>query len=488
MKIFKIMLAMLALGAFSACSDSDDPIENGGQTGTGTLTIDSSQLTQSFDADKPSEKTVSFTAQDAWTAAVEEVRAEPAWVELSKYSGQAGQATLTIRVTEKNTAAEARRARVVIACGDSKVSIAVEQRGLSNSGGQEPAASKMVDRIEYSYQNKIDNREAWRIVQKYEYDAEKRVERIVLKNTNNYDTGETATVTDTYTFDYSTEGTITMVRTTLKDGYPETARFKAVVHLDDAGRMIQAEEYSRPMGSTDAYTLVGSNTYEYDTDGRLKQVIERYSSTGTGTELDTNEKIEFHYTDGLLTSYGWYDSYDGSSHSYDMPADEFYPHRYTNDKANLDLTMMIIGGDSDFDDDILAIFSTLRKAGSFGTCFMEKVSFGMDEESSLGVAGYSKPGVTIHRTETEIRAVEKDFLDIAFRFDADGAISEFSFDSPYEEYKIEYDVVVSNQVVDPSMDDPDYSGVKFYQYEIKNRTEKKVRDILNPTLFRISYL
>ncbi len=484
MKIFKFLLAVLAFGAFAACSDTDDTIENGNRQ----LIIDDALLSQSFDADRLSEKTVSFTALDTWTAAVDEVRAQPAWIELSKYSGEAGEASFTIRIIEENPTADARRARVVIACGGSEVAIAVEQRGRSNGGGQEPAVSKMVDRIEYSYENKAYDREPWRIVQKYEYDAQKRVERIVLKNTNNYDTGVTSTTTDTYTFDYSSEGTVTMILKTLMEGYPETDRFKAVVHLDDAGRMISAEEYSRPMGTTEAYTLVGKNTYEYDTDGRLKKVIERYSSMGSGPELDTSEKIEFYYTDGLLTRYGWYDSYDGSSHSYDMPADEFYPHRYTNDKANLDLTMTIIGGSADFDDDISAVFSTLRMAGSFGTCLMEKASFGMEEESELGVAGYSKPGVTIHRTGTEIRAVEQDFLDIAFRFDADGAVSEFSFESPYEEYRIEYDVVVSNQVVDPSMDDPNYSGDKFYQYEIKNRTEQKVRDIANPTRFRISYL
>jgi len=483
MKIFKILLAVLAFGAFAACSDTDDNPENGSRQ----LIIDDTLLSQSFDADRLSEKTVSFTALDAWTAVVDEVRAQPAWIELSKYGGEAGEASFTIRIIEENPAADARRARIVITCGDCKVSIEIEQRGRNNGGVQDPSECKTVDRIEYTYEDRVYGREPWRIAQKYEYDAQKRVTRMTLTNTNNYDTGSNTTCTDIYTFDYSSPGEVTMLITTRKEGSPEYARFKAIVRLDEAGRMVRAEEYSR-WDSSEQYLLTGLNDYEYDADGHLKTVLDRYHHSSASSELDGSEKIDFHYTDGLLTRYGWYDSADGSSYTYEMPADEFYPHRYANDKANLDFASMIIGGSLDFDDDLLVLFSTLRMAGDFGRCLMEKTSFDMYEEGYAENLHYSTPGVTIHRTETRFRAVEKEFLDIAFEFDADGAITKLSYEEPYEEYRIEYDIVVGHEPMDEEMNDPDYPGVKYYRYEIKNRTEKKVRDIANPAVFRISYL
>ena len=58
----------------------------------------------------------------------------------------------------------------------------------------------------------------------------------------------------------------------------------------------------------------------------------------------------------------------------------------------------------------------------------------------------------------------------------------------YEEYQVEYDIVVGNEVIDEAMNHPEFpEEEKLYKYEIKNRTKTKIRDIVNPATIEITY-
>lgn len=62
----------------------------------------------------------------------------------------------------------------------------------------------------------------------------------------------------------------------------------------------------------------------------------------------------------------------------------------------------------------------------------------------------------------------------AHQTDADNAVKRISYDVPYEEYQVEYDIVVGNEVIDEAMNHPEFpEEEKLYKYEIKNRTKNQ---------------
>lgn len=85
-------------------------------------------------------------------------------------------------------------------------------------------------------------------------------------------------------------------------------------------------------------------------------------------------------------------------------------------------------------------------------------------------------------------AEEDEYLKLRIETDADNAVKRISYDVPYEEYQVEYDIVVGNEVIDEAMNHPEFpEEEKLYKYEIKNRTKTKIRDIVNPATIEITY-
>ena len=313
--------------------------------GGSSVLIESSQLNQTFKAAETGSKAIVFTALEPWTATLEETtRTAPDWVELDKYAGDAGDATITISILGENTAPETRTAILTIICGDTRVTIRIEQKAIGddtpdNPDDPEPVGIRYVSRVDYLL---VDNREKEQkretISQTFRYDERNRVARIVEE----YDLSWKESGTLLYQLDYTIANEITVTTTDISDGGSSLLR-KIVAKLDEKGRMKEAAETTYD-GTP---RLQNEDICTYDSEGRIGGWLSKYSWMDNET-LDTyNENKFFYNAEGMLTRYTYYDSYDNESWEEEFPAAQFYPNRIANDKTNLNLFHYALTGSID---------------------------------------------------------------------------------------------------------------------------------------------
>ncbi len=150
-KIFHpvLVVSLLAMGLVAAaCSESNDDGGNGGNGGNEgggntpaniELTGDTSSQQQVYADDKQAPAPIKFTAKAPWTATVAAVPtkaeggSEVDWLDLSAYSGGAGDVSLTITLSPNYTGQD-RKAEIRITCGGTTIVITVEQKGKTESG------------------------------------------------------------------------------------------------------------------------------------------------------------------------------------------------------------------------------------------------------------------------------------------------------------------------------------------------------------------
>lgn len=116
--------------AFSSCSDSED------ENIILQLTLDNSQQSKTLIWDE-TEASVKFAATGTWTATVEDVTSRATgsnctWIKLPRYQGEAGEISLPM-LLQKNDSENYREATLVIACGESEVTVNIRQEANPNA-------------------------------------------------------------------------------------------------------------------------------------------------------------------------------------------------------------------------------------------------------------------------------------------------------------------------------------------------------------------
>lgn len=316
MKSFYYLLLSAAL-VFSACSEGEDnPAQLKLADGVPTEIV-------LGDGETSGVKEIKFVASAPWTASVKEISAarngsEVDWLTLSKYSGDAGEFTLTLTINDNETT-ETRKAEIVIVCGDTTITITVEQKpsGDGNVDGGETNDSRLVKTIKIAMINNPNEV----VVGQLTYDDEDRVIKLVAGP-------EQGPANQTCTFEYK-GNTLVINETGVDSGEPYHLKYEA--ELNEAGNAVKMYKFEENGAKNIRYD------FEYDNDGRLIQ-IQSYISN----ELSDIEKIN--YQDGLLKSYEYDDLNEGedsSSFKYVVDLETAYTHKYKNN-SNLDPVTFIL--------------------------------------------------------------------------------------------------------------------------------------------------
>lgn len=361
-------IALLAMAALAACGDDGDGDKSlkltGGTQTEQTVFADQTQKTGS----------IHFTASADWTASVSAVTTKAAadevgWLTLSAYSGGAGEFSLTMTL-KPNLTGRDRKAQIRIVCGETVITIVVEQKGTKEDGtlpdGGE-TQGRRISRIRqdnYFYSGskvEYDGTETY----DFTYDADGRVTRIVQTEINET-TGASGTVTDVTTVaitygDKSVAYEISSTENDVESPYKPTGS----IVLDEKGRVVSGAYKNYDFKET-VYEFKGTYSLHYDAEGRLVRTLihEEEDTGGTDEERLTWEN-------GNPVQVWW-----GSTQS---GADIIDKARYGTvaNNANLDLNWLLALDTEGFTfaaGDSAQIFTTLGYVGVRSAMMAETVS------------------------------------------------------------------------------------------------------------------
>lgn len=450
MKHLLFILACVA-ALFTACSDNnkdDDEEELKLEKGT--------KQEQTLYADENGEDNgIHFSAASDWTATVTEVpivrNEQPQtveWITLNMYSGGAGEHTLTMTIRD-NLTGKSRKAKITICCGVTEITITIEQQAAKADGTVVKPVKK------YSYRETMNSDAIMGFTnttgdfdKTFSYDTEGRVARII---TEYKEMGEG---TVTYDFDYRIAGEINITRHC--SGYNETSAYRAI--LDARGNVKTLLEESEGK-------FVDFMTFKYTDDGRLAQ----WKDAADYNYAEGN----FSYENGLLTKYEYRSEYYDENSITVFPVATAYPNRYPN-KGAIDFF-----GYTMQDDDFDFLFD-IGRLGRTSDCLPETAP-GTDESPASRADPYLEPNQTIHEVKQYVVWRENSVMNLSYKFDNDKNLTEILMTEPFTVMEAEWDVVVGSELISPQ--EPGYG----YKYEIKNRTERKVRDDRDTYTYTIIY-
>lgn len=450
-----LFLALLTIGvAMASCSDGDDESSKTIELTGGT------QTTQTVFADETTlNNGIKFTATEAWTATITEVATTKAaagrvdWVELSAYSGGAGEFTLTMTL-QPNLTGQSRKAEIHIVCGDTTIVIVIEQKGTTQDG----TLQKMICKVIYEYTDNEDEHKSSNEYKSYEfkYNSLGRIAECVRKN--GPDASEAnLKYTETIAFDYTIVNEVRIQnRRIYHDGTSSDGEIeKSTVMLNEQGfatRITFPADY------------VG---FEYNADNRLSKI----DNTNTKDDYD-KFWITLGYTDGLLTKTVYHENYH-EDEVWEYTVDELYPNRYANDKLNIDPNGFLL----DIDDDYQMLY-IMRLFGNGSKCYLEKIDYEMDSEGRPESI-YTTPNETVHENFTYIKYTET-VHPVVYAFDNNGYVTTMSWNEPFKKIRVDYDVIVGNTLKRPGY--PEYG----YEYTTTNERETEVET--NKNIIKYSFI
>lgn len=271
-------------------------------------------------------KEIKFEASSSWTATVRNVSenrsggSEVEWLELNKYNGQAGENTIILSIS-KNETYESRKAEIVIQCGNSTITIIVEQymRSDGNQGG-EITDSELVKSIKITMVNSPEDV----VLGEYTYDDNGRVVQLISGPEKGGLPRQTISVI------YS-ENKLEITEKNESHEPSDSYTQKYELELNEAGDAVKMYDLENDGSKKISYD------FKYDSDGRLIQIQDYISN-----EVSSVEKIT--YEGGLLKSYEYEDFQpEGSSDSftYVVNLETAYQNKYRNN-GNFDKVSMLL--------------------------------------------------------------------------------------------------------------------------------------------------
>ncbi len=366
-----LLLALLLIGvAMANCGDGDDG---------GSKTIEltgGTQTTQVVFADETTTNGgIKFTATEPWAATVSEVATTKAtagrvdWMELSAYSGGAGEFTLTMTL-QPNLTGKSRKAEIRIVCGDTTIVIVVEQKGTKEDGTtpespDDPNVStnKLITKVEidsYTHEGEFDGTN----IMEFTYDDQKRLMKMVETGVDETSTGEKIPTVSTIVFTYD-NNKVSYEWTDVENGVMSPCKPTGSITLDENGRAVSGTgrdyEYKDEVAEyTFTYTL------EYDTDGYLIRSVRV-------EDADPSNEERLTWANGNLVSVWWGDGFSGDSNP-----DVIDRAQYGSvlNKANLDLNWCVALDSEGFDfatGDVYKLFPMLGYTGKRSTNMAEKI-------------------------------------------------------------------------------------------------------------------
>lgn len=319
-------MAITATALLASCSDKDP--EYSGNFGQ-IKVPDTRQLEQTVSAEETqASQGVTFTTEAAWTSAIAETRAEaPDWISISPDHGDAA-GTYTLKITlETNGLEEPRTAKIVIACGTSKIEITVTQEGTDNP--ITPTLNRWISKIECFREIDPTNigHNPHTADLYFEYDKQNRITSYKYEDMESpYDANQVIT------FTYPDSKTL-KIKSTEDD---EEEAF--TVTLNDAGFTTEM----RRDGGPERWT------FAYDAQGRCTECRQ------TGTDQSTVcPRSTFDWSNGNLVAFNSFKENGDKDpeYCYAMAYDTDYTNRFTS--MSLDLNALLFnvnpGPVSDYD-------------------------------------------------------------------------------------------------------------------------------------------
>ena len=480
MKVLRSCLyAIAALAIFASCEELGDDNQ---------LVIDPVEdalLEQTVGSETITAEGVSFTTTGAWTSQVVPVStkaSQPMWVSITPDHGdEAGTYTISINLEANDTGVD-RKANIIISCGAQTITISITQVATPEvpSQGEEDNSKpqpKYVSSVDYRYTNTVDEYESAHYTLTYRYDDQNRVARVeeVCDGEETYDSYEIW-----HTLDYTIVDNVT-VTSSYKSGGDDSAKDKTYDVTLENGRATQAllkGEYE----SWDTY----KHTFSYNEAGYLIRMIDHSTDYG-------EEGANIIYADGLLTGVTWdeYGEEDDDSMIYDV--NTYYPHRYPNDKTNVDFNMFLLNGDPELEGDIVSLLVSLRMCGNFGNGCVEIGGGGDEYYFSSQIEYVSDPNYNEHVSYTREKLSDALYPAI-YEFNRDGCPSRISYDVIYDVFNIEYDKVADtsesfpfNPNEGPKPEEGEGGDEVWYRVTTKNYTETKTDEIKCPAVYTITY-
>ncbi len=446
-KFFQLILPLVLFAV--SCSDSDD---GGGNNGPVTLAPGTQKEQQVYADEQQGAAPIKFTAAAPWTATVVAVQtkaeagSEVDWLKLSAYSGGAGEVSLTMEL-KPNLTGKDRKAEIRISCGGVTITITVEQKGTTESGGKPepgPASYALVESIEADYfvgcKEKYNRNTANYV---FRYDDQNRIAEYEITEYDYYNDEGKPELDVKYTtrFDYGIQGEIRLTETET-DGnsdYSETETYRIL--LDDQGR---AARFKADGHDGDADSTI---TFHYNDEGRLARISWYEDDNGT-SELAYEEMT---YQNGVFSKViSHYDDYDHDE--FVFPADAFSDH--PNDRLNIDPNWLLFT-DPDEPERMLPVLRLTGKSCDRLTLWLPN---DYDDWDWRVIDRWEEPNVTVHEVHDYYE--HKKTGRLQYTFNDDGTIATIVQPVTCIQMRYEYDIVSGNELIEPEHPERGYKATQ----------------------------